>query len=133
MTTNEISTTDQAAVAELPQRIIEAWAEHDADEFAGVFTDDATMILPGVYVQGRAAIRDFMAQAFTGPYRGTRVTGQPFHVSALGPDAVVLLTEGGVLEAGQSQVSAERAIRASWVAVRRAGQWRLAAYQNSPK
>ncbi|WP_019811731.1 SgcJ/EcaC family oxidoreductase [Saccharomonospora halophila] len=133
MSTEVLSERDREAAAGLPRRVVEAWAEHDADAFAAVFTEDATMILPGLYVRGRTNIRDFMARAFTEQFKGTRVTGQPFHVSVLGPDVVVLLTEGGVMEEGQTEVSPERAIRASWVAVRDDGQWRLAAYQNSPK
>lgn len=35
--------------------------------------------------------------------------------------------------AGGSTVAGERAIRATWVAVRRDGEWRLATYQNGPR
>ena len=51
---------DQAAVAHIPKRIIAAWESHDADAFAAVFTENATMILPGVFRKGRDEIRAFM-------------------------------------------------------------------------
>ncbi|MBQ1080616.1 SgcJ/EcaC family oxidoreductase [Nocardiopsis sp. B62] len=127
-----LSTEDSAQVTGLPRRIIEAWAAHDAKAFADVFTDDGTMVLPGVMCAGSDQIRDFMGNAFQGPFKGTRVTGTPVSVRALGSDAAVLVTRGGVLAPGEEEVSDARAVRACWVAARTEGGWRLAAYQNSP-
>jgi uncharacterized protein (TIGR02246 family) len=123
---------DPAGVAALPQQIVAAWAEHDAEAFANVFTADGTMILPGVYCRGHDQIRAFMTGAFAGPYKGTRVTGTPFDIRFLGPGVAVLLTQGGVLAPGETEVAEDRAVRASWLAVRGTDGWRLAAYQNSP-
>ncbi|MFF5207163.1 SgcJ/EcaC family oxidoreductase [Streptosporangium sp. NPDC000396] len=140
MTTSSPSSTiagpsaeDQAGIAALPQRIVAAWAEHDADAFASVFTEDGSMILPGVHQKGRDAIRSFMSAAFAGPFKGTRVTGQPIDLRFLGAEAGILITQGGVLSPGETEVSDARAIRASWVVVKQDGEWRLAAYQNSPR
>lgn len=140
MTTSKESTTiysgptetDKAAIAALPQRIAAAWEAHDAAAFAAVFTEDAVMILPGLYRKGRAEIRSFMAKAFEGPYRSTRVTGKPVDVRIFGTDSGVLITQGGVLAPGEVEVSAERVVRASWFVVKQDGEWLLAGYQNSP-
>lgn len=130
--TAALSAADQQAVAAVPQRIIEAWAGQDAGAFADVFAEDATMILPGVFCHGRDEIRSFMTGAFQGPFKDTRVTGAPIDMRVLGPDVAVVVTKGGVTPAGVSEVSPDRAVRATWVVVKRDNRWQLAAYQNSP-
>lgn len=124
---------DPAEIAQLPQRMIEAWAAHDADRFADLFVEDGTLILPGRFQQGREAVRAFMAAAFQGVYQGTRVTGKPIAIKPLGPGAVALITEGGVIPAGAEELPASAAIRASWILVRQEEGWRLALYQNCPR
>lgn len=126
------SAADQAAVAALTQRVIAAWAYHDADGFADVFTEDGTMILPGLFRKGREEIRLYLKDAFENQYKGTQVTGKPLDIRFLAPDVALLLTQGGVLAPGESEVSDEQSIRASWTVVKRDGEWWLAAYQNSP-
>ena len=124
---------DRAAIGAAPVNLVKAWAAQDADAFAALFLEDGTMMLPGVYRKGRAEIRDFMAGAFSTVYKGTQVTGTPLEMKPLGPDAVALITEGGVIAAGETQLSAAAAIRASWILVRSGDQWLLSVYQNCPR
>jgi uncharacterized protein (TIGR02246 family) len=123
---------DVAAVREVPQRIVKAWANNDGTAFGEVFTADGTMVLPGVYLDNRAAISEFMTQAFTGPYQGSRVFGEPLSARFLTPDVAVLVTKGGVLYGDDDDVTPDNAIRATWVAVKQDGEWLLAAYHNAP-
>jgi uncharacterized protein (TIGR02246 family) len=132
-TAAELSDADKAAIASLTQRVIAAWAYHDASAFADVFTEDGTMVLAGVYRKGRPQIREYMDNAFKTSYKGTQVTGKPVDMRPLGGDAAILLSMGGVLAAGESEVSETSAVRASWVVVRQDGNWWLAAYQNTPR
>jgi uncharacterized protein (TIGR02246 family) len=124
---------DQTAVVALPQRLMAAWGAHDANAFAALFTEDGTMIIRGVHVKGRMQIREFMSAAFAGPYRGTQVVGAPYEVRPLRPGVVLMLTEGGVRAASESEVAPENVVRASWLAVLQDGEWLLAAYQNTPR
>ncbi|MBG0829127.1 SgcJ/EcaC family oxidoreductase [Planomonospora sp. ID67723] len=133
MSPTPTATDDTTAIGGVPQRIIAAWARNDGDAFAEVFTEDATMILPGdIFVTGRENIRTFMGMAYAGPYKGTRVTGAPVSVKLLGPDAAVLVTRGGVLTGDETEVAPERAVRATWVLAKQDGQWLITAYQNTP-
>lgn len=127
------SSSDQAAIAALTQRMVTGWAYGEAETIADLFVEDGTMILAGVFCAGKDEIRDYFATAFQGVYRDTQVTGKPISIRALGPDTAILLSLGGVLGAGETEVTQENAIRASWLVVRRDGQWRLAAYQNTPR
>lgn len=125
---------DQAAIAALTQKVVAAWAYADAETFSSVFVDDGTMILEGVFCDGREAIRDRMAEEFAGRWKDTQVTGKPIGIRALGPDTALLISQGGVLAAGETEVSDDSAIHATWLAVRQEdGGWKLAAYQNSPR
>ena len=135
--TTETPTTapaaEQAEIAAVPARMVASWAAHDAEAFADLFTEDGTLILPGVYKKGRDEIRAFMAAGYAGPYQGTRVTGTPLDIKPLAPGAVALLTVGGVIAAGATELSDKAAIRASWILVKRDGRWQLALYQNCPR
>jgi uncharacterized protein (TIGR02246 family) len=128
-----VTDEDRAAIAALPQRVVAAWAAHDADAFAEVFTPDGTMIIPGVFQKGREAIRAFLAQAFEGPFKGTRVTGTPVDLRFANAESGILITQGGILAPGESEPSTERAVNASWIVIKRDGRWLLASYQNSPR
>ncbi|RSM78058.1 DUF4440 domain-containing protein [Amycolatopsis sp. WAC 01375] len=123
---------EQAAVAALTQKVISAWAYNDADTFADVFTEDGTMILPGLYKKGREEIRAYLKDAFADQYKGTQVTGKPVDIRFFSSEVGLLLTQGGVLAPGESEVSDSQAIRAAWFVVKQDGEWKLAAYQNSP-
>lgn len=131
-TVSEIAAADAAAVRAVPGRIIAAWADNNAAAFAEVFTEDGSMILPGVHITGRDAIREFMTAAFAGPYQGTNVTGTPVAVKYLAEDVVLVITKGGVLKPGVTELDEASAVKASWLLVKRNGDWLLTAYQNTP-
>ncbi|HTC68471.1 MAG TPA: SgcJ/EcaC family oxidoreductase [Acidothermaceae bacterium] len=126
------TTTPTDSVLHVIRAVYDAWAEGDADVFAELYTNDATVVQPGVYKKDNSVIRTTMAAGFAGPLKGSRVLDEPVSVRFFGPDTAVIITEGGVLLVGQDEVPAERLVRATWVLVHQDEQWRVAAYQNSP-
>jgi uncharacterized protein (TIGR02246 family) len=113
-------------------KVDEAWRDNDADAFAALFTDDSTTVFSGdVFLNGRDEVRAYMAAGYAGPYRGTRVVGEPVSLRLIGDNTAVLITDGGVLAPGETVVPPERQIRATWTLVRRDGRWLISAYHNS--
>jgi uncharacterized protein (TIGR02246 family) len=97
-----------------------------------LYLDDATVVQPGIHKRNNNDIRTSMAALFAGPLKGSRVLDTPQSVRYLGEDVAVVITEGGVLMAGQTVLSPEHRVRATWVLAKRDGQWCIAAYHNSP-
>lgn len=118
----------------VPLRLVGAWAHNDADGVANVFTEDGILILPGdVYKHGRDEIRSFMRAAYAGPFKNSKVTGNPVDVRILADDFAMIRTHGGILAPGETEIAPELAVRSTWVCVKKDGEWQLAGYQNSPR
>jgi uncharacterized protein (TIGR02246 family) len=113
------------------QRLYDAWAAGDADAFVQDYTDDATVVMPGVFHSGREAIRASMATGFAGPLKGSRGIDELQDVRVLG-DTAVVVSRAGILMAGEETLPPERQRVATWVLVRQEGQWKIAAYSNAP-
>jgi uncharacterized protein (TIGR02246 family) len=131
-TTTAGSDADRQAVLEPLAALYRAWEANDAEAFVADYTDDASVIQPGVYEKDREQIRTAMAAAFAGPLHGSRATDQPVDVRFLTDDIAIVVSEGGIIFPGQDAVASERLVRATWVLVRRDDAWRIASYHNSP-
>jgi uncharacterized protein (TIGR02246 family) len=124
--------TDKSALRRVPDRTTRAWASNDADAFAEVFTKDTKVVIAGTYLQGRGEVRAYMSVAFSGPIKGTTVVSGPVSAEYINAETGLVITEGGILLPGETGVSAERAIRGTWVLSVEDGQWRVRAYHSSP-
>ena len=126
--------TDEAttAVRDLLGRLYAAWGTGDADAFAALYREDATVVMPGVFHRGREQVREYMAAAFAGPLRGSRGLDEPADIRLVGPDTVIAVSTAGILLAGEQQLPAERERLATWVLQRTDGRWLIAAYSNAP-
>lgn len=123
---------DKTSILAVLAGVYDAWDNGDADSFVADYTEDASAVLPGSYRRSRQEIRDSMAFAFNGPFKGTRVSDKVLDIRMLTDDAAVVISESGVLMPGESEAPAERTAYATWVLARSDGHWLLAAYSNSP-
>lgn len=122
----------EGAVLTVPLRIRAAWERGDADAFADMFVDDGSMLVGDEQLKSRDDIRTYMAAAFDGPYRGSRLEEEPVEIRLLTDDVALAITQGGVRYEGEESVADGQAVRAMWVIVRQDGDWRLASHQTSP-
>ena len=122
---------DGAAVRNLADRVAAAWNAADAEAFAAVFTEDATLV-GDLFMVGRDAIATAMAAGFEGPFRGTTLSVTPVDLRFVRPDVAILLTRGVVRPAGLPADGPAGGFLATTTAVRAAdGRWEIAAYQNA--
>ncbi len=109
-----------------------AWEAGDADAMVANYTADATAVLPGSLRDSREVIRESMALAFAGPLQGSSTYNKHLSLRFLGRDAAIVISESGILFAGETEVPDERKVNATWAFEKRDGQWLIAAYHNSP-
>jgi uncharacterized protein (TIGR02246 family) len=122
---------DRAAVTAVLVETYKAWEANDAAAFVANYNEDATAILPGSLRGGRDAIRDSMAKGFEGPLKGSSTYNRQLSFRFLGDDGAVVVSESGILFAGETEVPDGRKVNATWVLEKRDGKWHIAAYHNS--
>jgi uncharacterized protein (TIGR02246 family) len=126
------ATTGESALRAVPVGASEAWARADADAFAEAFTPATNVVIAGTYLLGRDAVRSYVAAAFSGPFRGTRLISDPVYFKRLGSDFALIVTKGGVLLPGESTVAPLHATRGTWLLARTDAGWQIDAYHSSP-
>jgi uncharacterized protein (TIGR02246 family) len=129
---SENHTQDAAAIQAVLADSYRAWEDGDAAGMVADYTSDATAILPGSLRSSRDMIRDSMALAFDGPLKYTSTYNKQLSLRFVGRDAAIVVSESGILFAGETDVPDERKVNATWVLEKRDGQWLIAAYHNSP-
>jgi uncharacterized protein (TIGR02246 family) len=123
---------DEAAIQAVLTESYQAWEAGDADGMVANYTGDATAIMTGSLRDGRDVIRENMAVAFAGPLKGSSTANRQLSLRFVGRDAAIVVSESGIVFAGEAEVPDTGKVNATWVFEKRAGQWLIAAYHNSP-
>ncbi|WP_245533478.1 SgcJ/EcaC family oxidoreductase [Actinoalloteichus spitiensis] len=116
-----------AAVAELGR----AWAEHDADAYGAVFTENATYTtFAATHYVGREDIVRSHEALFDGVLAGTRLTDSYLGLQVLTEDVAVLTARGDTYEGDEP---GEPSKVQTYTLLRDGDTWRVAAFQNTQR
>ncbi|MFD4142564.1 SgcJ/EcaC family oxidoreductase [Streptomyces sp. NPDC058572] len=122
-----------AAVRDLYSRLLDAWNRRSADDFAGLFADDGTIIgFDGSVESGAARIRDHLSPIFadhpTAAYVAT--VREVRHLGS--QDAVLLRALAGMLPPGSRELNPATNAHQTVVAERQGETWKITLFQNTP-
>ena len=124
--------TEDRAVLAVFEATSSAWAEGDANAFVRWYGETATVILPGAYLRGRAAVRAAMAEAFALPLKGSRRIHTAQDVRFLDADTAIVITRSVTVFPGESEPPADRWELATWAFSRGDDGWLVEAYHSCP-
>jgi uncharacterized protein (TIGR02246 family) len=128
----DFSNGEEGAVLTAPLRCDVAWENNDADAFAEMFIENGSMLVGDTQLKSRDEIRAYMAEAFAGGWRGSRLTEEPREIRLLTDTVAIAISEGGILRDGAQSLDPVDEVRILWVIVKRDGDWRITSYQTSP-
>jgi uncharacterized protein (TIGR02246 family) len=123
---------DEAAIESVLRNSYKAWDAGDAEGMVADYTEDATAIMTGSLRDSREVIRENMALAFEGPLKGSSTHNKQLSLRFVGRDAAIVVSESGILFAGETEVPDTGKVNATWTFEKRDGRWLIAAYHNSP-
>jgi uncharacterized protein (TIGR02246 family) len=123
---------DEVDVRTLYSQLIDGWNKGSAEAFAAPFAENGDLVaFDGTHFKGRDKIILFHQPLFDKWLRGTRLVGGVESVRFLSPDVALMHARGGTVMRGKSRPAPERDSIQTLVAVKRNGEWRLAAFQNT--
>jgi uncharacterized protein (TIGR02246 family) len=126
------SATDEAAIQALYQQLMDGWNTGDAEAFAAPFAENGDLVaFDGSHFKGRREIIAYHQPLFDKWLKGTRLVGEVKAVKFLAPDVALFHAIGGTIMRNQSKPAPERDSIQTLVAVKRGGEWQVAAFQNT--
>jgi uncharacterized protein (TIGR02246 family) len=130
--TDEELAADERAIRALHGRMLEAWDAGDGEAFSAPFSADALFIgFDGSVMRGRQQIAATHQEVFDRWMKGTRLIEERTDVRFVDPDVAIVYTLGGTVMRGKSEPTPERDSIQTLVAVRAAGGWSFASFQNT--
>lgn len=125
-------TSDETAVRDLFQNLLDDWERGDGLAYGSRFTEDADYVaFDGSYTQGRATIAASHQELFDRWLKDTRLVARIERIQFLAPDVALVHASGGTIFSGEARPRRSRDSFQTLVAVRRGGEWSFAAFHNT--
>lgn len=126
---------DDRAVRAVLDDIYAAFAAGDPEKYAHSYSENATVVTPGMWLDNQTALQSTMAQLFAGPLAGA--TGR-FDVQSIrypNADTAVVVSRGRIRLASEPATGepADQPWLDTWVLARDSGRWRVAAFHSCPE
>ena len=124
---------DAAEIRDVQARQAETWTRHDAKAYAALFADDADVVnIVGWRWKGRAQLEARMTAAFAYVFRESTLTVTDVETRFLGPEIAIAHVRWTMTGARTPPGMPEpRQGIQTLTMVKKAGQWRIAAFQNT--
>lgn len=126
---------DDRDVRTLLDEIYAAFAAGDAEKYAHSYAEDATVVMPGMWLHDRAELRSTMAQLFAGPLAGATGIFDVQSIRYPTADTAVVVSRGRVRLADEPATNepADQPWLDTWVLARDSAGWRVAAFHSCPE
>jgi uncharacterized protein (TIGR02246 family) len=131
MSVDTVATGAEVEVRAACEAVLDAWAANDANAFADLHTEDATLVtVEGLYCKGREQIRGVMTMLYAGVFKGSKVFVEYEDVRLMTADTAIVVYWNGILQGGLKKLPPEETRRATTVLVKQDGKWLVSAFQN---
>ncbi len=127
-----INLEDERSIRSLYQQLLQSWNRRDAEGYAALFADTAQVIgFDGSQMMGKAAIGAELGRIFADHVTATYVSIVR-DVRFVTGDVAILRAVVGMRPPGQAALNPNVNAIQTLTAVRRADQWQIELFQNTP-
>jgi uncharacterized protein (TIGR02246 family) len=132
MTGPQAENDAEGAARALYSQLLDAWDKRNARNYALLFAGDATLIgFDGSQVNGQLDIGAHVSEVFS-HHQTPRYVGLVREVRSVAADVSLLRANAGLIPPGKDDIDPALNAVQSLVAVRKAGAWKIALFQNTP-
>jgi uncharacterized protein (TIGR02246 family) len=119
-------------IRELYRQLLEAWDKRNARDFALLFAPDGNIVgFDGTQVFGQAEVGAHLSEVFS-HHQTARYVSIVREVRALSDGATILSAVAGMVPPNKNDINPEVNAVQTLVAVKTAGAWKVALFQNTP-
>jgi uncharacterized protein (TIGR02246 family) len=133
VTADDTSSSDwEGATRELYARVLEVWDKRNARDFALLFAAQGVLVgFDGSQVNGQLEIGAHLAEIFS-HHQTPQYVSIVRDVRLLANDVTLLRANTGLVPAGKDDIDPALNAVQSMIAVKNAGSWKVALFQNTP-